>query len=189
MEAFHIIEPRKLVHISGTAFVFIALYSAYISIALISLGLAVFIALELAKRYVKKEYLSILYRDGEMKGCAFEPFLYLVSIAGLLVISLYYAPEVCYASIIVLTLGDGVASTMGKKFGRRKLPYTKKTLAGTVSGIIVSSAVGYFFVGPLIFIGSIAGMITEAYAGKLENLWIPVAAFLSMALIKALWAS
>lgn len=177
------ILPRKLVHIAGAAFAFIALFNVYLAIAGIVLGILTFLALELIKPRIGKDLLRIVYRDGEFRSCAFEPLAYLLSIAALLMLSLFIAPGVCYASIIVLTVGDGFATIAGKFLRSPKMPRTSKTWSGFIAGVILSSAIGYIFVGPLILIGAIVGMITEAYVLKAENITVIAAAFLSMAFL------
>jgi dolichol kinase len=175
-----IVEPRKIVHLSGAVFAFTALYSPYLSIAGICAGLILFLCLEKLKPFINPALLTVVYRDGEIKKSALEPLMYLVSILFLLIISLYIAPEVCYASIIVLAVGDGAASVIGKLFGRHRLPLSDKTWEGSISGFLLSVIAGYLFIGPLILVGSFFGMLTEAYAGKHENVFIAASAFISM---------
>lgn len=175
------IEPRKVIHLSGAVFALIALFAPLFAAACVVLGLVTFISLEIARSRMNIGPLSVLYRDYEASGCASEPLMYLLSILVLLTISLFAMPSVCYASIIVLTIGDGIASVIGKKFGRTRLPYSNKTWAGSISGFLLSTAIGYFFAGPIIIAGAAAGMAVEAYMEKHENALIAASAFISMA--------
>lgn len=175
--------PRKLVHISGAAFAFIALYSRALSLLIILAVLLLFFILEAIRRYSDLPLLSILYRDSEKKSVAAEPMLYLLCIATLLAISMVFDQSVCLAAIIVLTVGDGIAGIAGRAIGRHQLPQSKKTWEGSLAGLIAASAVGLIFVGPLAIAGAAAGMAAEACSSRLENLSIVVASFLAMALL------
>jgi len=178
--------PRKLVHISGAAFAFIALYSPGTSLLIALAGILIFFILEALRRRKDIPYLSVLYRDSERKGIAPEPLLYLLCIATLLAISLVFDAPACYAAIIVLTVGDGVAGIVGRTFGRHGLPHSKKTWEGSLAGFIAATAVGFIFAGPIAIAGAAAGMAAEAYAERLENLSVASLSFIAMALLSAL---
>jgi len=174
---------RKLVHLSGAAFAFIAWLSPHLAVLGIVAGIVAFFVLEEVKHWAGAPWLSSLYRDGERAGIAYEPLLYFVSIASLLLTSLFYLPSACYAAIIVLTVGDSVAGLVGRPLGKHKLPYGKKTWEGTAAGFVAATAIGFLFAGPLAIAGAAAGMAAEAYTHRLENLSIALAAFLAMAIL------
>jgi dolichol kinase len=91
------------------------------------------------------------------------------------------------ASMLVLAIGDGVSTGLGRKLGKRLLPKTKtKSWAGTGLGFLLS-----FFALPFVFstmpgiidwhvillsfAGSFVGMLTEAYSPWVnDNLSIPL---------------
>lgn len=175
--------PRKLVHISGAAFAFIALYSPMLSLFLAFAGILVFFSLEVLKRYVELPFMPMLYRDSERKNIASEPLLYLLCIATLLAVSMVAMPSVCYAAIVVLTLGDGAAGIIGRAMGTHRLPNSKKTWEGSLAGLIAASAIGFIFAGPLAIAGAAVGMAAEAYTHRFENLAVAAAAFVAMALL------
>jgi dolichol kinase len=180
------VNARKLVHLSGTAFPLIAALNPYLALAGISMAIIAFFSMEILKGRVNIPLASSLYREQERPGPAGEPLLYLISIASLLAISLFFMPMACYAAIIVLTLGDGVAGPIGKAFGRRKLPGSRKTWAGSLAGFTLAAAAGFIFAGPAVIAGAAAGMAVEGYAPRLENLLVPAAAFLTMAILSLL---
>ena len=173
---------RKLVHLSGAAFALVASFNPYVAVAGFAAGLLAFAALEAVKK-PGAPWPPALYRDGERDGIASEPLLYLLSIAALLVISLFFLPAACYAAIVVLAVGDGVAGLVGGALGKHRLPYGRKTWEGTAAGFIAAAAAGFLFAGPLAIAGAAAGMAVEAYAHGFENLSIALAAFLAMAAV------
>lgn len=179
-------QLRKLVHLSGAAFAFIALFSPYLALVAVGAGIAAFLALEGVKGGIHVPLLSSLYRDGERAGIAYEPLFYLASIASLLLISLSYFPPACDAAIIVLTVGDGLASMVGRAFGKYRLPHSEKTLEGTLSGFAVAAAVGFIFAGPVAVAGAAAGMAVEAYAPRFENVSVAASALLVMVILSLL---
>jgi dolichol kinase len=178
--------PRKLVHISGVAFAFIAFFDAPLALLIALAGIVAFFALETLRRRADLPFISLLYRDSEMKGIASEPLLYLLCIAVLLAVSLVFEPPACYAAIVVLTVGDGVAGIVGKAVGRHKLPKSRKSWEGSLAGFIAASAVGFLFAGPLAIAGAAAGMAAEAYSDRLENLSVAAASFAVMAVLSFL---
>jgi dolichol kinase len=177
------VSLRKLVHISGAAFAFIAALNPSVALAGITVGIIVFFSFELLKRRVKIPLAYYLYRENERQGAAVEPALYLISIASLLIASLFFMPSACYAAIIVLTLGDGVAAIAGKSFGKRRLPYSEKTWIGSVTGFALAAFLGFIVAGPVAIAGAATGMAVEGYSHRLENLLIASSAFLAMAIL------
>ncbi|CAJ37011.1 phosphatidate cytidylyltransferase [Methanocella arvoryzae] len=172
---------RKLVHMGGVLFVPLAMYNRYLALGMAILGIGAFFVLELVKRKLDPKLAGLVYRKGEMSGTATEPLAYLLAITLLLAISLLFMPEACDAAIIVLTLGDGVATLAGRAIGGPKLPCTKKTWSGMLAGIIIAGSAGYFVAGPIALVGAAGGMIAEAYAGRGDNCLTAIAAFLCMA--------
>lgn len=179
--------PRKLVHISGAAFAFFALYSRALSLLIALAVILVFFTLEALRRRADLPFVSVLYRDSEVKGIASEPLLYLLCMVTLLALSMVLDPGVCMAAIVVLTVGDGVAGIAGRAIGKHRLPNSKKTWEGSISGFVAAAAVGLLFAGPLAIAGAAAGMAAEAYSQRLENLSVAAASFLTMAILSLLF--
>jgi dolichol kinase len=80
---------------------------------------------------------------------------------------LLFPLEIVYASIAIVAFGDSTATAVGVLIGRHKLPYSdKKTVEGTVSGIIAAFLASSFFVTPAqALIGSAGGMLLESVIG------------------------
>ncbi|WP_462272524.1 hypothetical protein [Methanohalophilus sp.] len=179
---------RKIVHMSGVAVPFIAdIYGReYAALALASATL-IFLIMEANKPAEKKWYVySLLWRKREKQVFALDPLFYILSFFVLLGLSYFVNEGICYASMVVLALGDGVAPLIGH-LGRLKLPGSCKTVEGTTGGIILSSIVGFYFVGVLAVVGSVAGMVTECSISRHDNLFIPFAALMAMILGNALF--
>ncbi|RLI37375.1 hypothetical protein DRO66_03975, partial [Candidatus Bathyarchaeota archaeon] len=119
----------------------------------------------------------------EQWGFATSPTLFALSIFIALTL---YPPQTGFAAITILTLGDGTARLVGKKFGRRVLPHNKaKKLEGTVAGILLSAAASLLFVSPSKAIAaSIIGMIVETIPLPInDNILIPLVAAVALTVI------
>ena len=119
----------------------------------------------------------------EQWGFATSPTLFALSIFIALTL---YPPQTGFAAITILTLGDGTARLVGKKFGRRVLPHNKaKKLEGTVAGILLSAAASLLFVSPSKAIAaSITGMIVETIPLPInDNILIPLVAAVALTVI------
>jgi dolichol kinase len=160
---------RKLVHVGGALFVPLALYSQYLALALAVLATLVFIVFERQKRRFVPGFFRHLYRERELGTVAYEPLAYLLSIIALLALSLVFMPLACYVAIVVMTVGDGFAALVGRSLHGPRLPYSGKTLYGSLAGFVIAGAAGYLFAGPMAIAGAAGGMIAEAYAGKYDN--------------------
>ena len=96
-------------------------------------------------------------------------------------------PIACYVAIIVMTVGDGFASIVGRSLHGPRLPYSLKTWYGSLAGIIIAGSIGYLFAGPMAIAGAIGGMIAEAYAGKYDNAVTAAAALICAVLFACLF--
>lgn len=165
----------------GVSIAFIAdILGRYEAILLILLLILLFFALELLKPWIcTKAGFGDLWKGCERREFALDPFLYLVSILALLFLSFYIDENICYASIVVLTIGDGMSTIVGVR-GRRYFRDSGKTIEGAVAGIVSSSFVGFFFVGELAIIGSLAGMMVEVTSRRFDNISVPFSALFAM---------
>lgn len=79
------------------------------------------------------------------------------------------------AVTLILALGDGFSTLVGKN-GKNKIPYnSKKTLEGTVA-FVIASLPAYYFIGPLAIPLIIIGAIVETLPLIDDNLLIPIVA-------------
>ena len=184
---------RKIVHIGGVVVPMIAvIYGNVYAICLVLSFMFMFLFMELLKvktqaKTQTQTQIPVVFRqlwnENEYKGFATDPFLYFISILTLLLLSFYFDERICYASIVVLTIGDGVSTVVGVH-GKRYIGNSKKTVEGTIAGIIMATVIAFPFVGALAFVGSAAGMIIEAASKRFDNVTVPVAAFISMLVTK-----
>ncbi|MBW6471073.1 MAG: hypothetical protein K0A90_07620 [Methanosarcinaceae archaeon] len=178
---------RKMVHIGGVVVPMIAVVFGNIyAISLVSYFMIMFVLMELLKSKVQiPAALRPLWKDNEYKGFAKDPFLYFAAILLLLLMSFYFDEGICYASIVVLTVGDGI-STVAGVHGKRYFRDSTKTIEGAVAGTIAATVIGFLFVGALAFAGSVAGMIAEVTSKRFDNITVPFVAFVSMLIVKSL---
>lgn len=176
---------RKVIHIGGVVVPIIAaVWGNIYAIGLVSYFMLMFLFIELLKTKVQiPAALRPLWKDNEYKGFATDPFLYFALILLLLLLSFHFDEGICYASIVVLTVGDGVSTVVGVH-GKRYFRNSPKTIEGTLAGTIAATIIGFPFVGPLAFVGSAAGMLAEVTSKRFDNVTVPVAAFISMLVVR-----
>lgn len=93
--------------------------------------------------------------------------------------------DIAFASIMVLAVGDSLATLIGASIGRKKI--RNKTLEGSLAGFITAFFAAMIFVNAsMAFLGALVAMIFEAveikFFGKTvdDNLFIPVIAGIIM---------
>lgn len=178
---------RKVIHISGALIPVFAgddFLGKYLTVGLLVFGLAVFLFLETIKPKISPAILSLVYRDNEIKGFAFEPLSYIISVISLLSISFFIDETICFAAIAILTAGDGVAGVIGRRYGRHRLNFNKdKSWEGSLSGFIAASLTGFYYAGPIAIAGSAFGM-TAGAVSRHDNIAVPYAALLAMVMVQ-----
>jgi dolichol kinase len=180
---------RKSIHIAG-------LSVPFMSIAAGMPAAASFVA-ALATAYCISEYLRLkgkrvpvlaavtrmAARRGESseekEGAGFvKAPLYLA--AGVLASLIIFPQPLNYAAIAVVALGDGLASVVGRMYGRHHIPRTGgKTLEGTAAGMACAFLGAALFVPlPIAAVAAAAGMAAELFpvrAGH-DNVAVPLLA-------------
>jgi len=183
-----IVQFRKLIHISGVLIPFLAgenLFGKKLMIALVVLGLAVYLVLEIFKKRLSRDTLLLVYRENEIKGFSIEPLSYIFSVLSLLSLSFFIDEKLCFAAIAIFAAGDGVAGVIGRRYGRHRLSFNKdKSWEGSLSGFIAALLTGFYYTGPIAIIGSAFGMLAGAVS-KHDNIAVPYAALIAM--IMAQW--
>jgi len=174
---------RLAIHMSGFTIPFMCTYflNHYLIAILIFIVTSVYVISELARmmRITFPILTSITTRAAvklELYEFTTAPIFYAFGIMLSLII---FPPQFAYASIAILTLGDGAASLFGKKFGKTRYPFNKaKNLEGSFFGFIFALSGAVFFVDPVrAFIGAMAGMLVECLPMPLDdNLTIPLTA-------------
>ncbi|MHA1712256.1 MAG: HAD-IB family phosphatase, partial [Candidatus Freyarchaeota archaeon] len=158
---------RETIHISSFLVPFLCMYALnrYVVAFLILLVTLVYITSEFAR--LRGSDIP-LFSTMTWKA-AIEPELYEFVTAPIffalgIIFSLVFLPQPeGYASIAILTLGDGFATLSGRLLGRSMLPFNKgKSLEGFIFGLLFSFLGASFFVGPMkALIGSVIGMVVE----------------------------
>lgn len=108
------------------------------------------------------------------------PIFFAMGIAISLVL---FPPPASYASIAILTLGDGFATIFGKIFGRTVLPFNKgKKLEGSIFGFLFAFLGAMFFVNPIkALIGALLGMLIECFPLPIsDNMMVPIISGLAL---------
>jgi len=174
---------RLAIHMSGFTIPFMCTYflNHYLIAILISIVTSLYIISELARmmRITFPLLTSITTRAAvklELYEFTTDPIFYAFVIILSLII---FPPQFAYASIAILTLGDGAASLFGKKLGKTPYPFNKaKNLEGSIFGFIFALSGAVFFIDPIrAFIAAMAGMLAECLPMPLnDNLTIPLTA-------------
>ena len=85
--------------------------------------------------------------------------------AGLLAVSILFNTETLEIAIITTAIYDGIATIVGKLYGKHKISGLNKSYEGTISGIIVNSLSLMIFLNPVkAILISIAAAIIELSA-------------------------
>lgn len=173
---------RSTIHVTGFAIPVICTYllNRHLVTSLIFLVTLFYVMSELARIFgiIFPVFTSITTRAAvklELYEFATAPISYAL---GIMLSLLIFPPYIGYASIAILTLGDGFASLFGKKFGKTKYPFNKsKNLEGSVFGFIFAFLAAAFFIDPMrAFVGAITGMLIECLPTPVDdNLIVPLA--------------
>jgi dolichol kinase len=165
---------RKLIHMSGFTVPFIArsIGVAYTSLIILAVT-ALYAVSELLrlKGYSFPIITTITLsaaREQEIKSYMWKPVYFAL---GILIPLLIFPKPINYATITILTLGDGVASLAGKLVGGIQLPFNlRKTFEGTLTGFLFALTGAMTFVSPfLAVIGAVAGMAVEGLPLRIDD--------------------
>jgi phosphoserine phosphatase/dolichol kinase len=179
---------RGTIHMSGFAVPFICILFDRHLIAILLLFVTFFYVISELTRIMGRKFpifTSITSRAAvklELYEFATAPIFYAFGIILPLII---FPPSTAYASIAILTLGDGSATLFGKKLGRTRFPFNKaKNLEGSFFGFIFAFLGANLFVDPLrAFIAATTGMLIECLPTPVnDNLIVPIASGLALTL-------
>lgn len=87
-----------------------------------------------------------------------------------------------FSGIAVLGVADSAASVLGRKFGQHRLLGTRKTLEGTLGGIVCNAALWGLFAACVgsecglsrLLQASVASCLLEAATTQLDNIFLPL---------------
>jgi len=183
---------REIIHISGFLVPF---FSAYLALSPFLVAFLIFIATSL---YTMSELARVLGYNVPVAStitwnAAITPEIYefvtspIFFAVGIMLALIIFPVPVGYASIAIFTLGDGIATLFGKKFGRHVFSYNKgKKIEGTLFGFLFAwLGATLFIVNPLkAFVGAAAGMFVETLPTPVsDNLTIPLISGLTLLMI------
>jgi phosphoserine phosphatase/dolichol kinase len=180
---------RELIHLSGTLVPFVCIYILDVYVVAASI-------LIVALAYTISEFLRMLginvpivstitmksADQYELQEFTSSPIFYAF---GIMLSLLLFPQPVSYASIAILTLGDGFAAIFGRKFGRTTFPFNKgKKVEGSLFGWLFAFAGSLVFIDPLrALIGATVGILAESMPSPVnDNLVIPLASGLVLTL-------
>ncbi len=112
---------------------------------------------------------------------------------GMFAVLFVFEKNTALAGIMIMVLGDSASTIFGRLFGRIRIPWSRKTIIGSVSGIV------FGFLGALLFvpalhaiIASFVAMIVESFDKDLidinDNILMPVSASAVIAVLGFLGA-
>jgi dolichol kinase len=184
---------RKAIHISGFAVPFACVQLSNASLVSTALFLVtiVYAASEIARtKGTKVPVFSTITRKAAASNPEINHFVTApISFAtGILLTLLIFPTNIAYASIAVVTLGDGFACIFGKIFGKTSLFFNrKKKLEGTICGFTCAFLGATLFVIPLkALVAAAAGMLAECLPTPIDdNLVTPLAAGAAIILLSS----
>lgn len=106
--------------------------------------------------------------------------------AGILASLLIFPAPFNYAAIVVVTLGDGIASIIGRMYGAHRIRFTGgKTLEGTAAGAACAFGGALIFVSPTTaLVVTLVGMAVELIHLRIsDNLTVPLLSGLMITVI------
>jgi len=183
---------RETIHVGGflVPITCAYLFNRYAIALLISLVTGLYMVSEI--RRMLGAGLPII-RDITLKAAERSEFEEFVSspifyALGIIMPLIIFPEPIGYVSLTVLTLGDGFATIVGERYGRRHVPFNKvKTLEGSLCGLLPAFMGSLLFITPLrALVASLSGMIAEILPLPLnDNLTIPLVS--GLALIGVTW--
>jgi len=181
---------REAIHVGSFSLPFICIYllGNYLVSSLILVLTLLYIISEVARlRGTNFPVLSTITWKAANKPELYEFTTAPIFFALGIVLSLIIFPaSIGYASIAILTLGDGFASIFGRKFGNVTFPFNKgKNVEGSIFGFLFAFSGVMLFVSPVkAFVGAAVGMLVECLPLPLsDNLVVPLASGLALMVI------
>ena len=182
---------REAIHLSGALIPFVCTYllHRYLVSLMILLVTLLYSASELVRlRGTRAPLFSAVTRRAALRPELYEFVTAPIAFALAIAVSLIFFPvPINYASIMILALGDGSATLIGKKIGRTVVPFNKgKRVEGSIFGFLFAFFGALLFVvNPVkAFVGAAVGMLVESLPTPVsDNLAVPLASGLVMTLI------
>jgi dolichol kinase len=181
---------RETIHIGSFLVTLVSKYflGVHVVVLLIFAVTLIYIVSEFARiQGMKFPVVSVITWKAALKPELYEfapsPIFFAVGI----MLSLVLFPEPAnYASVVILTFGDGFATIFGKRFGRVIVPFNKgKRLEGSLFGFVCAFLGALIFVNPMkALVGAAIGMLIEVLPLPInDNVTIPLVTGLALTLI------
>jgi len=108
---------------------------------------------------------------------------------GMFAVLFFFDKNTALAAIAIMVFGDSASTIFGKLFGKTRIPWSSKTIMGSLFGIIFSFWAAAIFVNWLhALIASIVAVLVESFDQNLldinDNILMPVSAAIVLALLK-----
>lgn len=96
-----------------------------------------------------------------------------------------FPPDIAFVAISFLAIGDTLAALIGRKFGKRKLFGTNKSLEGSIACFLGTFIFALFYLNPLIaFSGAFAAALAESIPIWVDdNIKVPIISGVVMTLV------
>lgn len=181
---------RETIHIGSFLVLFVCQYflnRLWVSLLILTVTLLYAVS-ELARlRGINVPIFSTITWKATVKPELYEfataPIFFAIGIALSLI---FFPAPISYASVAILTLGDGFATVLGKILGRNVLPFNKgKTVEGSIFGFLFAFLGAMFFVDPIAaLIGALIGMVIECLPLPIsDNVTIPMVSGLVLVVV------
>lgn len=182
---------REAIHIGSFLVPCVCAYT-FIEPHLISLLILLVTLLYIASEFSRMQgvdfpLFSTMTRRAAIKAELYEfassPIFFAI---GVMLSLLLFPTPINYASVAVLTLGDGFATIFGRKIGRTVFPFNKgKMMEGSIFGFLFAFMGAMLFVSPVkALIAAATGMIIECLPLPVnDNLTIPIISGLALTLL------
>jgi len=189
MDIFEI--KRKSFHIGAGFLLIFLIYFDILDVFSLSILLLISIILSVVSKFVKipvlSWFLNQLEREKHMKTWPGKGVVFFIT-GALLVVALF-EKDIAIASLLILTLGDGISPLVGIHYGRIRHPFSNiKFIEGTIAGamaaflgIMLFTTAGLISIQPLeALLASLIAMFIEGIEIKLkwdlndDNIILPI---------------
>ncbi|MDO8647328.1 MAG: phosphatidate cytidylyltransferase [Candidatus Diapherotrites archaeon] len=121
-------------------------------------------------------------RESEQSMPGKAALVFVLAVIVTIIVFVLQGRAIVLGALIVLVFGDSFSAIVGKKFGKTKI-FGKRTLEGTIAGIIAASIpLAFLFHPVLAFLAALAGMLAE-YLPFDDNFTVPLAAGLVLIIL------
>lgn len=153
---------RKVFHIlSGIILVLLLEYNIVTKyFLLLLLGFALLFSIVSLK--LKVPIVTWILRKFDRKDAAYPALGAITFLVGFVLVLYLFPKDIAYASMLIMALGDGFATLIGKTGKIKTIFHKKKTLEGTVAGTIAA------FVGASLIIPMHEAVFASAFAMFIE---------------------